>query len=115
MASSSIGNTDGINFPFQLKVLQLLGQIASSSQIGSSPQIRVPHLIRPTIPGSIAVDTYSASFSNVGEVNATVLGAVLKPKETINFSSEEGMNNKFAGGSFTYDATDTELIIIYTT
>lgn len=115
MASSSIGNTDGINFPFQLKVLQLLGQIASSSQTVNTPQIRVPHLIRPTIAGSIAVDCYSASFSNVGETNATVLGAILKPKETINFGSEEGINNKFAGGSFTYNATGTELIIIYTT
>lgn len=114
MASSSIGNTDGINFPFQLKVLQLLGQIASASQNGSTSQIRVPHLLRATTSGSIAIETYSASFSNVGISNATVLGQTLKPKETINFGSEEGMNNKFAAGAFTYNATDTELIIIYT-
>jgi hypothetical protein len=53
------------------------------------------------------------SFSNVGAADAEVLGTVLKPTETINFNADEGINNKFAANSFTWDAAGSELIIIY--
>ena len=108
----AIGNNDGINFPYQRSVLKLLGDIVSNS-IDIPSKTRTPAFIRSTTSGSIALEITSASFSNVGSADAEVLGTVLKPTETINFNADEGINNKFAAGSFTWDATGSELIIIY--
>ena len=106
-----IGN-DGINFPYQRSVLKLLGDIVSNS-IDIPSKTRTPVFIRTSAVGSIAIEITSVSFSNVGAADAEVLGTVLKPTETINFNADEGINNKFAANSFTWDAVGSELIIIY--
>lgn len=72
----------------------------------------VPTFLRETSSGSILTDVYSVSFSNVGLGNATVLGQTLKPGETINFDAGS-LNNRYAFNVFSYDATGTELIVVY--
>jgi len=73
---------------------------------------RTPNFIRVTGSGSIAVQTYSVSVANVGTGNGTVLGSTIKPGETLNFDAGS-LNNFYTTGTFTYDGTGTELIIIY--
>ena len=114
----SIGNlkTDGNkgnNFPWQLKVLQGLDRILSViSGTGSylAPQARVTNILRVTNAGTITAGKYSASFANVGSANATVKGVVVKAGETINFDAGT-LNNIL--DVIAYDATGTELLIIY--
>lgn len=74
---------------------------------------RAPGIIRPTGVGDIntIVPTfYSVSVANVGLSNGTILGAVIKPGEVLNFSGD-ALNNYFI--SFDYDATGTEFVIIF--
>ena len=114
----SIGNlkTDGNkgnNFPWQLKVLQGLDRILSTiSGTGSylAPQARVTNILRVSTTGTITAGKYSASFANVGAANATVKGVVVKAGETINFDAGT-LNNTL--DAIAYDATGTELLIIY--
>lgn len=73
---------------------------------------RTPNLIRATGSGAIAVVTYSASVSNVGLGNGTILGGTIKPGETLNFDAGS-LNNYYAVNAFTYNGTGTELVIIY--
>lgn len=70
---------------------------------------RTAFMTRATASGTIA-NAYSVSFSNVGTVNATVLGATLKPTETVNFDAG-AIGNIL--GTIAYDGTGTELLIIY--
>lgn len=70
---------------------------------------RTAFMSRETTSGTIA-NAYSASFSNVGAANATVLGAILKPSETVNFDAGDIGNIL---GNIAYIATGTELLIIY--
>ena len=74
---------------------------------------RTPGLVRATTSGSIAQAPTSISVANLGLVDGTVLGSVIKPTEILNFDAG-GLSNKFAANSFTYDGTGTELLIIYT-
>lgn len=75
---------------------------------------RTPGIIRPNnVIGNlntVAATFYSVSIANVGAANGTVLSAVIKPGEILNFSAD-AVNNFFT--SFAYDATGTEFIIIY--
>lgn len=73
---------------------------------------RTPNFIRVTGSGSIAVETYSVSVANVGTGNGSILGSTIKPGETLNFDAGS-LNNFYTTGTFTYDGTGTELIIIY--
>ena len=75
-------------------------------------QIRTPNFFRTTGLYTIPVETYSLSFSNVGLGDATVLGATLKPGETINFDAGS-LNNYYAPNTVSFDATGTELIVVY--
>jgi len=70
-------------------------------------------MLRTTESGVIADSIFSVSFSNVGAADAILLGEILKTGETVTFSADGGMNNKYAANAFTYDATGTELLIIY--
>jgi hypothetical protein len=133
----SIGNTKsdgniGNNFPYQHNVLKGLQAVLQDLQnllvnttglaTESTLQIvetnttgvaRTPNFIRPTIAGNVntvATNFYSVSVANVGMSNGTVLGAIIKPGEVLNFSAD-ALNNYFT--SFAYDATGTEFIIIY--
>lgn len=108
----AIGNNDGINYPYQRSVLKLLESLVTNSS--DIPSVtRTPVFVRSSSTGSIGQEVTSVSFSNSGSADVTVLGATLKPSETINFNADEGMNNKFAAGSFTWNATGSELMIIY--
>jgi hypothetical protein len=133
----------GNNFPYQLKSLQGLqcacdqlkevvinttglateatlvdveiNTLATTNLL--SPISRTPGILRVSgSNGSIAVVTYSISFSNVGTANATVNTVIIKPGETINFDAG-ALNNTFASGAFVYSTTTSgaELLIIYTT
>lgn len=114
----SIGNlkTDGNkgnNFPWQFKVLLGLDKILSTITGTASylaPQARVTNILRVSTAGTITAGKYSASFANVGSANATVKGVVVKAGETINFDAS-ALNNTL--DVIVYDATGTELLIIY--
>ena len=130
----SIGNlksegNKGNNFPWQLKVLTGLQCICDelkainidTSEIETlleeindhtSPFSRTPNLIRVSGAGSIAVNAYSVSVANVGAANGFILGGVIKPGEILNFDAG-ALNNFYTSGTFTYDGTGTELVIIY--
>lgn len=130
----------GNNFPYQYKVLKglqgiidalsggsgdtnvtivnPLGQdtmanslavVLASDQAGAA---RTPGFLRVSNSGTVAVKTYSLSVSNVGAANGTFLGDIIKPGETLNFSAD-AINNFYTSGTFTYNGTGTELIIIY--
>ena len=73
---------------------------------------RTPTFLRPAgLSGTIPAGRYSMSFANVGTINATVGGIILKPGETISFDAG-AINNTL--GSVSYNATGTggELLII---
>jgi hypothetical protein len=59
---------------------------------------------------SVVSTFYSVSVANVGSADGTVLGAVIRPGEILNFSADS-LNNFFT--SFPYAATGTEFIIIF--
>lgn len=79
----------------------------------TSPQQRVPRLIRATSSGninSLAPIFFSVSVANVGSANGTVLGTTIKPGEILNFSAD-ALNNYFY--DFSYNATGTEFVITF--
>ena len=75
-------------------------------------QSRTPNFDRVTGPGSIATTTYDVAVANVGVADGTVLGSTIKPGETLDFNAG-ALNNFYTSGTFTYDGTGTELILIY--
>jgi hypothetical protein len=75
--------------------------------------LRTPNMLRTTSSGnlsSLSLQIYSASVANVGSADGTVLGAVLKAGEIVNFDASS-ISHYF--DDFAYDATGTEFIIIY--
>lgn len=72
-----------------------------------------PYLLITSAAGSIGVTTRSIGVANTGLANAIVLGQVFKPG--LELSLNPGEFNTYAAGSFTYDATGTELTITYNT
>lgn len=75
---------------------------------------RTPNYIRATTAGTISAVTYDVSIANVGTSDGTVLGTSIGPGEILNFNAGS-LNNTYASNVFTYDATGTELMIIYNT
>jgi hypothetical protein len=77
---------------------------------------RTPGMIRATGAGPLDLVTvvgsnlYSVSVANVGSTDATVLGATIKPNESLNFNAD-AVNNFFT--TFTYDPLTSELLFIY--
>ncbi len=77
---------------------------------------RTPGMTRATGAGPLDLVTvvgsnlYSVSVANVGSTDATVLGATIKPNESLNFSAD-AVNNFFT--TFTYDPLTSELLFIY--
>lgn len=71
---------------------------------------RTPSLVRVTDNVGVPAGAKRVSFYSSGTVNATVLGAILKPGETVTFTADD---NKDTLGAFTYDATavGAELVI----
>lgn len=74
--------------------------------------VRTPNILRATSSGTIAPVVYDFSVSNVGSANGTILGATIKPGETLNFGAG-ALNNSYAAGTISYNGTGTELVIIY--
>jgi hypothetical protein len=75
--------------------------------------LRTAKMIRATSSGNVsalAPQFYSVSVANVGSADGTVLGAILKQGEIINFDASS-ISHYF--DDFAYDATGTEFIIIY--
>lgn len=85
-----------------------LAQIASNTTAVG----RTPVYFRTTTSGTIAAITYSFSIANVGTGNGTFLGDPIKPGESVSFGPD-GVNNYYAGSTFTFDGTGTELLITY--
>lgn len=94
--------------------LTKLVEDSSSSDIAEllASNSRIPNLLRVTDSGGISEVVYSFSVHNSGESDGIVLGGVIKPGETFNFNAGS-LNNFYPADTFTYDATGTELIIIY--
>ena len=71
---------------------------------------RTPSLARVTDNTGVPAGAKRVSFYSSGTANATVLGAILKPGETVTFTADD---NKDTLGAFTYDATapGAELVI----
>jgi hypothetical protein len=136
--SNSVGDLrnsglQGNNYPWQIKVLNglqcicdelkainvdtsaieaLLTDIDNTLTTNTSAYARTPNLLRATGAGSIAVSAFSVSVANVGNANGTVLGGIIKPGEILNFDAG-ALNNFYTSGTFAYDGTGTELVIIY--
>lgn len=105
-----VGNK-GNNFPFQLAVLKLLDQIsiAVGGGGGGGGTTRTPAMLRSSAPGTVTAGKKSVSIFNGGAVNGTVLGAILKPGEEVNWSV---ISNADTLGAIAYDGTGTDLLII---
>jgi len=114
----SIGNINSYgdkknNFSFQYKVLKGITDVISAITgitININPKAKTTTILRPSGAGTVTAGKNSASFANVGTANATVKGVTLKPGETINFDAG-AINNTL--DAIAYDATGTELLIIY--
>lgn len=78
----------------------------------TDPMSRTPNFDRVVTAGNILVDTYDVSVANVGLTNGTVLGTTIKAGEILNFNAGS-LNNYYPAGTFSYDATGTEFMIIY--
>jgi len=76
-----------------------------------------PYLISSSTTGTLANNTHSVSIYNSGVSNGTVTvnggsAVTLKSGVTLNFDAG-GVNCKFQGGKFQWDATGTTFIISY--
>lgn len=94
--------------------LQSVDSNTSTVVTNTTGVARTPGIIRPTNTSgnvnTVAATFYSVSVANVGLADGTVLGVTIKPGEVLNFSAD-ALNNFFT--SFAYDATGTELVIIF--
>lgn len=75
-------------------------------------KVITPNILRVTGAGTIASAVYSFSVANVGAGNGTILGATIKPTETLSFDAGS-LNNTYAAGTIAYDGTGSELLITY--
>ncbi len=73
-----------------------------------SIQTQTPTMLRTTTSGTIVAGAIHISVTNAGSVSGTVLGAELKPKETVNFTVTD-RHATLSGVS--YVATGTEFVI----
>jgi len=79
---------------------------------GNVNQEVLPGVIRTSSSGSLGVDCYTFAIANVGNSTGTILGVNLKKGETLNFG-DSTMRSFYPSGSFTWNATGTEFLIIY--
>jgi hypothetical protein len=112
----SIGNlkdngNKGNNFPYQLRNLQLLGEILTALNSGAggypTPVVRTPAMSRVTAAGTVAAGKQEVSIYNASNVVGTVLGANLKPGERVSFIAKAGDTV----GAIAYDATGADFLI----
>lgn len=67
-----------------------------------------PSMVRSSAVGTVTAGKRSAAIFNAGNANATVLGAILKPGESVSFSAD-GVRDALA--AIAYDGTGTDLLI----
>jgi len=96
----------------QTPILTAIEVDTSSIDTKLTSVVRTPNVLRATSSGTIAPLVYDFSVSNVGSSNGTILGATIKPGETLNFGAG-ALNNYYAAGTIAYNGTGTELVIIY--
>jgi hypothetical protein len=118
----SIGNlkdqgNKGNNFPYQLRTLQLLGEILTV--LDSAPKLLQPGVIESTgaaVLGPFSI-VYNVSFYNTGGATAdlTVNGNTVTIPAGSAVNYDPGVNNYYKASDFSWDATGTTLIIAYTT
>jgi len=119
----SIGNlkdqgNKGNNFPYQLRNLQLLGEIAAAINPATAGKQIFPYLISSTgsddLSGSAII--YNVSFSNVG---ASAIDLVVGGSGTISIPAgttvnyDPGVNNWYDGSLFSWDATGSTLLVSF--
>ena len=73
---------------------------------------RTPKGLRTTTSGSLNEIVYSFSVYNTGATNGVIQGIVIKPGERLHWGAG-AVNNFYEEGEIVYDATGTELLIIY--
>lgn len=96
-------------------IVKLLGEVLDNSEANStntSPLERTPNILRTSSSGTINSIIYDIAVYNAGDINGTILGSTIKPGERLEFDAGS-LNNYYVSGAFTYDATGTELLIIY--
>jgi len=120
----SIGNlkdygNKGNNLPYQLRNLQLLGDILTALGTPVTSVEKFPYLISSTGTGDLSGSTvvYNASFSNVGSAAITLTvggsGPISIPAGvTVNY--DPGANSYYSGNLFSWVATGSTLIVAYT-
>ena len=112
----SIINSNGLNTSWQFKMLTGLDKIltALSTSGGKSfltPQERTSTLLRVSnTTGKIPAGIYSYSFGNVGTVDVTLDGTIIKPGETVNFDA--GSLNNTLVNSVPYNCVGGEVLIL---
>jgi len=118
----SIGNlkdqgNKGNNFPYQLRNLQILGEILTAVN-GSVGRLLNPMLTSSTGAGNLIASgiVYNVSFSNVGAaaVTLTVSGNTVSIPAGTTVNYDPGVNNYYKGSSFSWDATGSTLLVAYT-
>lgn len=106
----------GTNYPWQSKMLLGLDKIltALSTSGGTSflaPQARTSTPLRVSnTTGTIPAGIYSYSFGNVGTVDVTLDGTIIKPGETVNFDA--GSLNNTLVNSVPYNCVGGEVLIL---
>ena len=106
----------GTNYPWQSKMLLGLDKIltALSTSGGTSflaPQARTSIPLRVSnTTGTIPAGIYSYYFGNVGTVDVTLDGTIIKPGETVNFDA--GSLNNTLVNSVPYNCVGGEVLIL---
>ncbi len=105
----------GTNYPWQQMVINAINSLFGNGETISkavAAKAKTPNMLRTVTSGTIPGTPYSVSVANVGGADGTFLGVTLKAGEELDFNSG-AINNYFTVGSFTYDASGTEFLIIY--
>lgn len=120
----SIGNlkdygNKGNNLPYQLRNLQLLGDILAALGTPVTNVERYPYMKSSTGTGDLSGSTvvYNASFSNIGSAAITLTiggsGTISIPAGvTVNY--DPGANAYYSGSMFSWDATGSTILVTYT-
>ena len=80
----------GTNFPFQLAVLQLLGDILTASGGGGSGTPQILTSLNTGASGSVTAGATSVSFTTDGSFTGTINGAVRLPNTFYTFEAALG-------------------------
>jgi hypothetical protein len=98
---------------FKKLAIALLSYIYAATGGASADGLAVLGYTVETTAGSVTAGKQSVSFNNVGVANATVLGTVLKPGKTVEFTGYLDPVDQvyFRLPAIAYNGTGTELAI----